>query len=170
MVRKIMRVACVLALLMAVPCRASAATVYDGNISSTYTTIFRDLVTRVAATEDYVFFRSSEYDYTMVAGDLEYADGTFSGEELRAYVVTVYSNIGSGYSNTCSFSMEDMLSFELTPGSALIYSNLGEYPDLRPTEYYGINALGVLIGTLVVMALLREIFRFVYRGRSGDHE
>ena len=58
--------------------QASAASPYDGNISTTYLTIFRDVVADLSPADDYVFYRSDEYEYTLVAGDLEYNGSSFS--------------------------------------------------------------------------------------------
>lgn len=55
-VTRILAVACALCCLAALPLAASAATVYDGNISTTYITIFRDIVSKLPLTSDYVFF------------------------------------------------------------------------------------------------------------------
>ncbi len=151
-----------LALVMAMPSRASAAEVYDGSISTTYITIFRDIATKIGPADDYVFFRSGQYEYQMYVGDLTYENDSFTGTGLKVYTI---STAGSGYSNayTYDWSTSDL---ELAPGTALIYSNLGEFPDLiERSDYLAYSQILLLfIGLCIV--LLRPIFSFCLRPRS----
>lgn len=158
-------VICLLAVLMAAPCTASAATVYDGSISTTYTTIFRDILSQAGPLDDYVFYRSGQYEYTMVVGDITYLDGTFTGTELTQY--TLYTN--TSYNSSYDFSTGQLLSWELTPGTALIYASQGYYPELRAPELIGILSIAFGVALITVMFLLREIFRFTYRYRGGGN-
>lgn len=166
MVRKSMRLAavvCVLAVLLALPTTASAAsyTAYDGNISTTYITIFRDLVGKIAPFEDYVFFRAGQYEYMLVAGELEYSAGSFSAPACTVYRIVTES----AYSSTYSFFQTEETDFALDPGNGLVYSNLGAYPDLIDrTAFYSFASL-VLLLVCVFLYLIRSIFSFTLRRR-----
>ena len=153
--------ACTLAVLLAQPITASAATfnIYEGNISNTYTTIFRDLLGKIAIFDDYVFFRSGQAEYVCVVGDLTYSGGTFEGDEVMVYRIIIDSDYGSRY----SFSHREETDFLLTPTDGLVYSNLGLYPDLfDSTTYYSLATL-ILLVVGVFMYLIRSIFAFTMR-------
>lgn len=164
MVRK--RLICLLfalALILAVPIQASAAEVYkEGNISTTYVTYFEDILGKVSPLDDYVFFRSGQYDYTMVVGDL-----LFSGSQFVAVgecvVYTIFQGSGSGYSNTYQFNTTVSNAFTLNADNALVYSNLGEFPDLIERGDYLETALLLLVLVIVFMSLGSRIFGFSLR-------
>lgn len=156
---RILAVACALCCLAALPLAASAATVYEGNISTTYITIFRDIASKLPITSDYVFFRSSQYDYTLVAGDLTYNGSMFSGEDLTQYILKTNSN----YNSTYEYGTAQIDTFSLAPGSALVYSNLGSYPDLYDRSDYTLVGIFFAIALCFVCYLLRSIFAFNLR-------
>lgn len=139
--------------------------IYDGTISTTYLTIFRDVVSNLGIFDDYVFYRSGQYEYALIAGDLNY-DGTrirLSGSGTQ-YVLTYQSNYGSD--NYYHWEVSDISSFSLTMGDYLVYSNLGNYPTLEGRET--IYAFGTFF-TLCVLglcALLRSCFGYVLRSRG----
>lgn len=165
MVRKSLRVwmvICTLALILAAPVRASAYTVYDGNISSTYTTIYRDLLSKKGINDDYLFFRSDQYEYVMLIGDLAYSNGTFTAEKATEYKITT----NSGYNSNYTYEVTDVRSVNLVPGTALLYSNLGDYPELQDPDDYFMFALLLLIWIVIIMWLARSIFEYSYK-RSG---
>lgn len=169
MVRKMMQkgvVLCALALLLAAPVRASAYTIYDGNISSTYTTFFRDMLNHRGINDDYLCFRSGQYEYVLLIGDLEYSDGTFTGEKAAEYKITT----NNGYNNNSyNYEVTTVRSINLVPGTALLYSNLGNYPELVDPDYYFTFAQLLLIWIVVIMWLIRSIFQFCLRmGGRGE--
>ena len=76
-------------LLVATPSRAYAYDIYDsGNISNTYTEIFKDIIEGLPSNDDYVYFRSGQYTYTLLVGDFEYNNKKFTGEEYTDYTIT----------------------------------------------------------------------------------
>lgn len=164
MVRK--RLVCLLfalALVLAVPIQASAAEVYkEGNISTTYVTYFEDILGKVSPLDDYVFFRSGQYDYTMVVGDLYYSGTTIVGVgECTLY--TISQNTSSGYSSTYQFDTALSNGYILNVQNALVYSNLGEFPDLIERGDYLETALLLLVLVIVFMSLGSRIFSFSLR-------
>lgn len=163
MVRRALTLVCALAVLLTVSATASAAEYvpFDGTISSSYVTIMEDVVAKLSLTDDYVFFRSGQNDYMLVSGDLEY-NGSFTGADCDAW----YINVNSDYYNSgYSFSHGPVRDFLLSPGSALVYSNLGHYPDLTDRgAFYGFCTL-VLVLVAIFLYLIRSIFGFTLRSR-----
>ena len=156
---RILAVACVLCCLAALPLAASAATVYEGNISTTYITIFRDIASKLPLTSDYVFFRSGQYDYTLVAGDLTYNGSVFSGEDLTQYLLVTNSSYNSNY----EYGVISLDSFSLAPGGALVYSNLGSFPDLYDRSDYTLVGIFFAVALCFCCYLIRSIFDFTLR-------
>ena len=154
-------VCCALAVVLAQPITASAATytLYDGELGSSYVSIFRDLVGKISPMEDYVFFRSGEYDYTLIAGELECIAGIFEAPACTVYRIFVSPDGSGGY----QFFQSEEIDFILETGIGLVYSNLGHYPDLiERTGFYSFASL-VLLLVCVCMYLLRSIFSFTLR-------
>lgn len=154
-------VCCALAVVLAQPITASAAsyTLYDGELVPSYASIFRDLVGKISPMEDYVFFRSGEYDYTLIAGELECIAGIFEAPVCTVYRLYVSPDGSAGYQ---LFQSEET-DFILETGTGLVYSNLGHYPDLiDQTSFYSFASL-VLLLACVGMYLLRSIFSFTLR-------
>lgn len=152
-----------LAVILAVPITASAAEVYtEGNISTTYVTYFQDILSKVSPLDDYVFFRSGQNEYTMFTGNLIYNNGTISSQEpCRVY--QIYTTTGSGYSSTYHFTANNYQEYSVSIGSALVYSNLGDFPDLNERGDYLETAILVLMLVIVCMYLLARIFSFCLR-------
>lgn len=169
MVRKIIIFALfsVLIITLSLPCFAYS--VYtDGNISSTYLTYFQDILSGLSPLDDYVFFRSGQYDYTLIVGDLTYADSVFSGKDYTAYTISTNSGT-SAYSSVYKYTVTSGSNFSLSVGSYLVYSNLGSYPILEDrSSVYGYATLFLLV-VIAVCMLVRPILNFTYRFRSGIH-
>lgn len=163
-VRILAALACVLCCLAAMPLAASAATVYDGTISTTYITIFRDIASKFPVDTDYVFFRSGQYEYILVAGDLIWDGSMFTGENVTQYILTTNSSYNSSY----EYGTASLDTFSLATGSSLVYSNLGNFPDLYERSDYletaGVFALAVFSAS----NLLRPVFIFCLRLKNGE--
>lgn len=163
MVRK--RLICVLfalAVILAVPIHASAADVYtEGNLSPTYIAYFEDILGKVSPLDDYVFFRSGANDYTMVVGDLYYSGTTIIG----VGECTVYTISEIVESDITSYQFNSALSngYTLNIHNSLVYSNLGDFPDLIERGDYVETALLLLVLVIVFMSLVSRIFSFNLR-------
>ena len=78
MVRKTITVILLVLVAVSAMCgTAQAYSIYEGTISSTYTTYFKDILSRQTIFTDYVCFRSGQNQYVMVVGDLEYSNNRF---------------------------------------------------------------------------------------------
>lgn len=161
MVRKIITICIALAALAAVPLSASAAEVYDGTISTTYITIFRDIASKIDFAEDYVFYRSGQYEYTMVTGEIAYENGMFSAHEAETYVLTT----NNSYNSTYQYSVGSIDSWSLSPGAGLVYSSLGDYPDLIERSDKIAHITLFVLCVALCMSLLRPVFGFSQRLR-----
>lgn len=165
MVRKIIIVmAAVSMLLSLMTVHAMAAEPYaDGNISTTYITIYRDIANNIGINDDYVFFRSGQYEYKMYVGDLENLDSTFTGTELTCYTIT--TNSGTTYNSTYTYDITTGETLTLTCGDILVYSNLGGYPNFFERGDNNEVALLLLGGVAFVCFLISRIFSFNLRRR-----
>lgn len=163
-VRVLCALACVLCCLAALPLAASAASIYEGNISTTYITIFRDIAAKLPMGTDYVFFRSGQYEYLLVAGDLTWSGSMFTGSNVTQYILTNNSN----YNSTYEFGTVSLDSFSLATGSALVYSNLGDFPDLYERTDYIETAAAFALALMCASNLLRPVFNFVLRFKNGE--
>lgn len=166
MVRRAVRVlcaVCALAVMLAMPASASAYAVYDeGNISSTYITIFRDLMPKRKIQEDYIFFRSGAYEYVMLVGELEYQDGVFWGDAATEYRILT----NNGYNTDYDYTVRDVTDVSLVPGTSLIYSNLGQYPELQNQQDYLLFAQVFILFLYLCLILLAPVMRFPLRNRG----
>lgn len=163
--KRLIIIVAVLAILSSMTINASAADVYtEGNISTTYVTYFQDILGKVSPLKDYVFFRSGQYEYTMVVGDLELSSGVFiSSQPCEVY--TIYSTTSSGYNQTYSFGSTIENTYSLRVADSLVYSNLGDYPDLIERGDYLETAVLLLILVALCMSLVARIFNFCLRIR-----
>lgn len=146
---------------------ADSHTIYDGAMSSTYITYFRDIASNIGINDNYVCFRSGQYEYTMVVGDIDYFMGVFSmSDSGTSYTITNNSNYNSYY----SYEVSTIDSFELTTGNYLLYSDLGNYPQLiERGTHYEFQTLFIII-VIGLCMFVHTIFSFTYRsrGRSID--
>lgn len=160
MVRKISIFLIAAAVLIGASCATVSAathTVYDeGTLSTTYVTYFRDIVSGIGFNDNYIAFRSGQYSYTMVVGDLEYNKGSFTLNDTGTeYVFTT----SSGYNSQNSYTVNSIGNFSVSVGDNIIYSDLGNYPQLveRGAKYEIFTA--VLLCVVCVAVVFGRFFR-----------
>ena len=158
MVRKVKSLFICVALLLAFATVAHAETytAYDGNISTTYITYFRDIVSGIKFNDNYVAFRAGERDYRMAVGDISYNSGTFNADTpVKVYV---FSSSESSYNSYYKYSVLEQGNFRLDPGDNVIYSDLGDYPQLveRGAKYEMLSA--VLFSIALLGFVVRQFF------------
>lgn len=163
MVRKIVHVVSVLGLICAILCapvQAATHSIYDnGTLSSTYTTYFRDILSGVDFNDNYVAFRSGQYSYTMVVGDLDYSNNiiTLNGDGF----VYDFSTEGSNYNSQLRYTVSNIDDFSINCGNYILYSDVGQFPQLieRGVKYE------ILTFFLLFIALLCTVIRRVFYKR-----
>lgn len=140
--------------------QAMAYTVYDGTPSSTYLAYMQDVLTKFSATSDYVCFRSSQYDYMLVVGDLNKTDNQIYATGA-VDVCVISTNNGYNASYSINFRTED--NFVLDCGDEIVYSNLGMYPTLE--ERSDIVEFATLF--IIVCCAVCGLFRGIFEWRKG---
>ena len=124
--------------------------IYSGSISTTILDIFSGVCSKYPA-KDYVAFRSGQYTYDLYLGDISLA-GAFSGSQLLHVVYTALNSNNGPY---LRYNTEDLA---LTPGTSLVYSNLGDYPAL-PIQGVPYEKALIFGGVVIFLFLL---FRWVF--------
>lgn len=157
MVRQVSILLVALALLVATCNGAQAATydVYDGNPSNTYIQYFKDTLSKIPLGDHYVAFRSDQNEYTMVVGDISYANGVFTSEST-CHVYTMQS--ANNYNGYYSYTQGDIGDFYLNPGDHILYSDLGHYPDLEERGQRYEILTTILIVIICVGYVVRNVF------------
>ena len=128
--------------------------VYNGSISSTVLQLFRDTVEKLPPGCHYVMFRESQYAYRLVYSEnLEYSDGMFYADSA------FYVRYNSDYNNTY-WTYGEEGRFSLTPGSYVVYSDLGEvYPVLiGGVRHYEMETLLFLLTVCLLISILHSFF------------
>lgn len=159
MVRKITSI--ILVCLVSICCFATSTQAVDydvyesGTLSSTYTTYFKDILSGQSILSDYVAFRSGQYTYTLVVGDLDY-NGSFSSSDT----VKVFEfDTQSGYNSYTKYTVAEENSFYLNTIDTVVYSNLGDYPHLieRGANIETINT--ILLFVIFLSFVISRFFR-----------
>ena len=164
MVRKIICFVCSLGLIAAILCgpvQAATHSVYDeGTLSTTYTTYFKDIISGAKFTDNYVAFRSSQYEYNLVVGELEYNNGVISlvGDICKEY--RFYST-STNYNSQYRYSVDTLSEFSLNTDNYILYSDVGDFPQLveRGAKYEMFTTL------LLCIVLLCIVFGRFFRKR-----
>ena len=160
MVRKISIFVAILLLLCAIGTVAQAATydVYEGSPSNTYIQYYRDILSGIPITENYVVFRSGQNEYKMVVGELVQNNGLFTSEsECDVYT---FSQRDSGYSGYYIYEISTIDSLVVDCGNKIVYSDLGNYPQLeeRGAKYEILTT--ILIVAICVGYVCRSVFHY----------
>lgn len=166
MVRKLMCIAATCIILLSVSSIfAGAATPYDGTISSTYLDIFKQF--DISPNDDYVFFRSGQYEYTMLVGDIDYSNNNFTLNGNGKLYTLVY-NTGTGYGSNSYYTrtVSDVSTYTVTTGGKLVYSNLGDFPILSERGDIYAYTSAFLLSVIFLCSVIGAVFGFVLRPRG----
>ena len=171
MVRKQIKRVCalvcalVIVAIATIPC--AAASIYQGSISTTYTDYAKQILSKCPPFEDYVFFRSGQYEYTLVCGGLTLNGDTFTGSNVGEFIIT-YHNATSGYGGTSYYTVtgKTTSSFTLDTNNELVYSSLGSFPALIERGDF-VETVNLLLLVIIALCLLiRPVYSFVLRRRN----
>ena len=128
-------------------------TVYDSGLpSSSYLDWATGLVKNVPFNQDYVFFRSGQYQYIFATGD--YSNGFTAPSTV--YVLQLSNNYNGSYS---FYSVFDN-GFSLTPGQGVVYSSVDEYPSLLGADYSRTILFAFILFCWSLLALYLAKFAF----------
>ena len=100
----------------------------DTNLGTTNTGIFAGLAYKVPFGQHYVYWRDSQYSYRFAYGDISLENGVFVGND--AITICSYESSASGYNTRYTWDSWTDSDFSLTVGDSLVYSDLGNFPDL----------------------------------------
>lgn len=160
MVRKIIIACCIVAIITSVLCTplfAATHSVYtEGNLSTTYVQYFKDILSGANINDDYIAFRSGQYSYTMVVGDLDISGDTVSLKDSG--VIYTFTQSGN-YNSTYSFNYSNINQFSVNVGDNIIYSNVGHYPHLIERSAHIETLTLVLLSAMCVFVLVTRIFK-----------
>lgn len=160
MVRKvipIMLCATIILCALCAPVVGATHSVYtEGNISTTYVQYFKDILSGANIKDNYVAFRSGQYEYTMVVGDLEYSNGTISLNETGTeYTFTQSGNYNAQY----KYNTNEITNFSVSVGDSIIYSDVGQFPHLIERGVHIETLTLVLFSAMCVFVIIDRIFR-----------
>lgn len=125
---------------------------YDGSISTTYTTYFSGFACKREYGSNYVLFRSDNYNYVYVEGDLSADDGQVEGSG-NVYTLSTYRNC------VLSCVYDDNISIDTSVG--MIYSDLSGYPSLPiGVSDLSFNSLYFALVTIGLSILLNGWFSY----------
>lgn len=130
----------------------------QGNLSNTYVTYFADVLNSLKPDVDYVIYRSGQYDYSMCVGNLEFNNNTFTSADT----VTIYniSTNNSSYNNYYQYSVSDRNNYSLNCSNTLVYSNLGNYPNVQERGSYYEEVTIILLSVILLFNIIWKIFRY----------
>ena len=141
---------------------------YQGTISTTYVTFFRDIASTLPVSHDYVMLRTGDNTYKMYSGDFIF-DGDFYMQG-DGYVYTINYITGSGYGNTYyDYSVSPTSDVTISANNKLIYSNLGNYPSLTERSASIEYSLFIAVFTMCIAFVLHSVFKFLLRFSQYDH-
>ncbi len=100
----------------------------DGyNLGTSYSSIFAGVAQKIPFHQHYVYWRDDRYSYKMAYGDISLNGHSFTSADS---VTVVTYNTNSDYNGIYTFATSIESNFSLNAGSALVYSDLGSYPDI----------------------------------------
>lgn len=106
--------------------------------------LFQGVASKLSYGDHYVYFREGQYNYILAHGrNLSYNGSSFSGSDIT--YVTYNTQYTSGGQPT--YTITSGSNFTLNPSSYLVYSDLGDYPELVDSRGYYVEAL--LVGLCV---------------------
>ncbi len=137
---------------------AQSYNVYDGNPSNTYIQYYKDLLASIPLSDNYVVFRSGQYEYQMVVGDIVQNNGLFTSE--KECTVYTFSQTETGYNGYYTYDVSTISSLVLDSGNKIVYSDVGGYPELeeRGAKYEILTT--ILIIAICVGYVCRNVFYY----------
>lgn len=121
---------------------ALAAISDNYGVGTSHVSIFGGMVGKLPLDHHYVYYRDGQYDYVLAHSDsLVYDGGRFLAENATLVTYTTTS----GYQSQPTFTVSEDTDFQLDPANYLVWSDLGEYPDLINRGEVQYEALACII-------------------------
>ncbi len=123
---------------------------YDNVIPNDIVDVFRDIVADQSILSDYVACCTKEGEYSLFIGNIGYKNSKFSSEEKIKLI-----SLKSDENNKLVYSSQTVSGLTLFTEGKVIYSNLGDFPNLiRRGEVYEIlqTILIVIIGCCILIS------------------
>lgn len=136
---------------------------YGGAVSSSYVDYFRGFVAKLPPGCHYLFYRDSQYSYTMYFS----VDIQKSGDVISGYA-PFYRLTLSNYNNDIRFST-GMENFSENVTTGMYYSDFSGLPDLRAGGYYEMLACIFTLCFIFLFGLLFLMFRLPKHFRSRSY-
>ena len=158
--------ACVLVIAFAIP--AQASTPYQGQIQDTYINMFGRVVADLSIFDNYVFWRSGEFQYSLLSGELTVSNGVFTVSGGDLYVVDLVQ-FDAGSWNTGSYHVythTENIDYTFDSLGYLVYSDLQGYPKLEGREVNYAFIVAFVLCVLGFASLIWSIFSFCIRSRN----
>lgn len=135
----------------------------DGTVDITSLNYLSGIVRELDYSKDYVIFRTGDYTTSLVYGDIDYDDHTFSGSNLMKIVYN--RRYGSGRDYTPAVLSGEVSTFTLTVSDTnIIYSNLGNYAKIEQSNN---SVVRYILYAVIFFGLLFVLFKFIRtRGRT----
>lgn len=135
----------------------------DGyNLGTTYQSIFAGVAYKVPFGQHYVYWRDGQYSYKFAYGDISLEGTDFVG--TGDITVCSYDSTSTGYNSLYTWSTGTDSDFSLSASDALVYSDLGSYPDV-------FNRRGLFNETAIMYGfacfLLWKLFSNLRKGAFG---
>lgn len=139
-----------------------------GNISpnygvgSTNVAIFEGVVSKLPYGVHYVYWRDGQYNYRVAySRDMVFTGSRFSAPQ--ATIVTYYTYSGTGSQSTFTTTQDS--NFSLQAGNYLVWSDLGDYPQLEAGK--GVRDYVQTACVILVSFGLFSLFRGLWRSIRG---
>lgn len=126
---------------------------YYGSIGSTYLEYMRGFLPKLRFRQHYVASRTSQYNYIFAFGeDLAFTGSYFTGNGVTVITWSTYQD--------GSYSVGFEPTFNLNPGSFLVYSDLSDiYPSLADTAGFTLRQILILLTTFILGAVIDHMYQ-----------
>lgn len=131
--------------------RAVSGSAYNGTISTTYLEYFNGIIDRLPINTNYLIYRADQYNYVLCySDDLEAVGGRFRSSAAE------YININT-YNGTTVTTGND--SVNVSVGTAMVYSNIGGYPNSLKGVTHAESVTFLFVVTLMLLFnVIRGLF------------
>lgn len=134
----------------------------DGyNLGTTYASIFAGVAQKIPFGQNYVYWRDDQYSYKLAYGKLSQQGAIFTADE--PVTILTYTT-SSGYNSVYSYTESVDNDFYLNAGNALVYSDLGSYPDIFNRREMKFN---VFVGYFCAIAFVWMLFSNLRKSAFG---